>query len=186
MSFGKAGTGTHFDSAGHIIPGGRLVHQYPPHELIAPLLILPLPTQPSHPDNPLTPQHIVNFERLHGRIPPHCIVLIDSGWSSRWPHAEAVLNMDAGGVRRFPGVGGEAARMLVERGVRGVCVDTMSLDVGGDATFEAHRVLLGADLFGVENVRVVEGMPAVGATIVVAPLLLQGGSESPSRVYAFV
>ena len=47
-------------------------------------------------------------------------------------------------------------------------------------------MILGADLFGVENVKLVEGLPAVGATIVVAPLLLQGGSESPSRVYAFV
>ena len=59
-------------------------------------------------------------------------MVVDSGWSQRWPDPEAVLNFDAEGVRRFPGVGKEAAQLLVERGVKGVGVDTMSLDVGGE------------------------------------------------------
>ena len=113
-------------------------------------------------------------------------MLLNSGWTQRWPNAQAVLNVDGAGVRHFPGYSVEAAQLLLECGVVGLAVDSMSMDYGPSAEFEVHQVVLGADKYGVENVKVVDGLPEMGATAVVAPLLYEDGSESPCRMFAYV
>jgi len=65
-------------------------------------------------------------------------------------------------------------------------VDTLSIDYGPSVGFEVHHVVLGADKYGVENVKVVDGLPEMGATAIVSPLLYEDGSESPCRVFAYV
>jgi kynurenine formamidase len=187
FTFGKAGTGTHFDSANHVIPGRRRVHEYGPADLIGPVCVVDVRFHAEREaDYAVQPQDLLNFEREHGRIPKGSIVLMDSGWTERWPDPIRVLNMDSEGERRFPGFSAEAAALIVERGIKGLAVDTMSLDNGSNANLDAHRVILGADLYGVENVKIVAGLPAMGATLIVAPLKLQDGSESPTRVFAYV
>jgi len=52
--------------------------------------------------------------------------------------------------------------------------------------FPVHSFLLGADKYGVTSLRQLDRLPIVGATLVVAPLPIVGGTGSPSRVYAFV
>ena len=87
----------------------------------------------------------------------------------------------------FPGVEPDAARLLVRRGVAGVGIDTASLDPGACTSFEAHRVLLSAGIFGIENLRSSElsRVPPRGATVAALPLRLTGGSGAPVRVVAF-
>ena len=187
LDLSKAGTGTHFDSGGHIVAGKRRVHQYGPADLIAPLCVINVTASTERDaDYRLTPQDVHNYQRVHGPIPPASLVLLNSGWTRRWPDATAVLNVDTANVRHFPGYSVDAAVMLVELGVVGVAVDTMSIDYGPSAGFEVHHVVLGADKYGVENVKVVDGLPEMGATAVVCPLLYEDGSESPCRMFAHV
>ena len=183
----KAGTGTHFDSAGHIVAGRRRVHQYGPSELVAPLCVIDVSAAAERDaDYMLTPQDIHNFQRVHGPIPPASLVLLNSGWTNRWPNPTAVLNVDSANIRHFPGYSVDAATLLVSLGVVGVAVDTMSIDYGPSVGFDVHRVVLGADKYGVENVKIVDGLPEMGATAMVCPLLYEDGSESPCRVFAYV
>ena len=74
----------------------------------------------------------------------------------------------------------------MQRGVAAVGLDTASLDPGACKAFTAHRVLLAAGIYGIENLTNVAMLPAKGATVVVAPLKLAGGSGAPARVFAFV
>ena len=183
----KAGTGTHFDSAAHMVDGRRTVHQYGPSDLVAPLCVINVTASAERDaDYMLSPQDIHNYQRTHGPIPRAALVLLNSGWTRRWPDATAVLNVDAAKVRHFPGFSVEAATMLVGLGVVGVAVDTMSIDHGPSVGYEVHQVVLGADKYGVENVKVVEGLPEKGATAIVSPMLYEDGSESPCRVFAYV
>ena len=187
VDLAKAGSGTHFDSAGHIVHGGRRVHQYTPAELVAPLCVMDVTASAERDaDYRLTAQDVHNWQRVHGALPPASLVLLNSGWTQRWPDAKAVLNFDDAGVRHFPGYSVEAAELLLQLGVVGLAVDTMSIDYGRSEVFEVHQVVMGADKYGVENVKVVEGLPEVGATAVVSPMLYEDGSESPCRVYAYV
>lgn len=60
-----------------------------------------------------------------------------------------------------------------------------SLDAGSSQDFVAHRILLGAGIYGIENLNgEVENIPLTGATLQVMPMKITGGSGAPARVFA--
>ena len=62
-----------------------------------------------------------------------------------------------------------------------------SLDPGSSKTFEAHRILLGAGIYGIENLNSnIDALPALGASLIVMPMKLEGGSGAPARVVAAI
>lgn len=186
-TFRKAGVGTHMDAAGHVMPNRRMMHQYGPLDLISPLVVIDItPHAERNPDYGVQQQDITNFERQHGRIPPHSLVLMNSGWTQYWSDPTKYLGFDSDHVRHFPGFGAEATKLLVERDVNGVAVDTMSIDTGCNVELDTHQLMLGANKYGVENVKIVAGLPAIGATAIVSPLFVEGGSEAACRVFVYV
>ena len=80
----------------------------------------------------------------------------------------------------------EAAELLVSRKVRGVGLDTASLDYGSSKDFIVHRVLNGAGIYGLENVANLEKVPMTGATLIALPMKIKGGSGGPVRIVALV
>ena len=69
-------------------------------------------------------------------------------------------------------------------------VETVGIDSGQAGGFEppfpAHHFLLGADTYGLTSLQNLDRLPVTGATIVVAPLPIVGGTGSPTRVFALV
>jgi len=60
-----------------------------------------------------------------------------------------------------------------------------SLDPGCQKTFATHQVLLGAGVYGIENINSnIDLIPPVGATLFVMPMKITGGSGAPARVFA--
>jgi kynurenine formamidase len=86
----------------------------------------------------------------------------------------------------FPGIGADAARILVEREIDLVGLDTASLDYGPSRDFVAHRILNGANVPGIENLANLHRIPAKGATIVALPMKIEGGTGGPCRVIAIL
>jgi kynurenine formamidase len=70
--------------------------------------------------------------------------------------------------------------------VSGVGLDTPSIDYGPSQDFIAHRVLMGADLFALENLAGLEALPARGATLYALPMKIGGGSGAPVRALALL
>src|SRR6202042_3224235 len=91
------------------------------------------------------------WEALHGRIPGGAVVLLRTGWASRWPGQGRYPHLDGGPLRHFPGFSVEAARLLIERGAVGLGIDTLSIDYGPSKDVEVHRVTLPAGLYQLEN-----------------------------------
>ena len=80
----------------------------------------------------------------------------------------------------FPGLSEELARFLVEqRKVAAVGLDTPSLDYGQSKDFIVHRILLGANIPGFENVADLDLLAAKGAKVVALPAKIRGGSGAP-------
>ena len=73
-----------------------------------------------------------------------------------------------GRVRRpaLSGLPPDVAPLLLERGVAGVAVDTLSLDHGGSRDFAFHLAWLGAGRWGLECAANLGALPPTGATIV--------------------
>jgi len=70
--------------------------------------------------------------RIGYTIKPGDIVLIDTGWDSRWP--------DPSYFNTHPAMGLDATRMLVERGVRVIGIDTNGFDLPSAAMIEAFAM----------------------------------------------
>jgi kynurenine formamidase len=179
-------TGTHMDVPGHFIEGGRKSPDMTLDELIAPLVVIDISRRAAQdPDTVVEPDDLFRFERKHGRIPKGAVVAMNSGWEARAGSEAAYRNADASGVMHFPGFGTEATAWLWRRrGIGGIGVDTLSLDPGNATVFDTHLEILGADRYGIENLRNLSQVPASGATVTLGLIPWFEGSGGPCRAFA--
>jgi kynurenine formamidase len=179
--------GTHLDAPAHFPPGKLTVDEIPAKDLFGPAVVLDVRKESeTNADYRLSPDKITEWERKHGRVPSGAIVLLRTGWAERWPDVKRYRNQDDKGVMHFPGFSVESAKMLIERKVRGIGCDTLSIDYGGSKDFAVHKAVLGANLYQLENLADLSSLPESGAFLVVAPIKLEGGSGGPSRVFALL
>ncbi len=183
--------GTHLDAPIHFHDGGLTADRIPLERLIAAAVVIDVSAQAAaDPDYRLAPSDVEAFERAHGRIAAGSIVLLRTGWSTRWPDARPYLGDDRPGDAsnlHFPSFGADAARVLVdERRVAVLGADVASIDYGPSTDFMVHRVAAAAGVPGLENLTNLDRLPATGAVVAALPLKIAGGSGGPARVVAFV
>jgi kynurenine formamidase len=182
--------GTHIDSPVHFAEGQTTTEAIALRQLIGPAVVIDVVKQcTANRDYLLTRDDIAAWEKAHGRIPAGAIVVVRTGWSARWPDRARYMGTAVeGDVKNlhFPGISPEAAKLLVERRVDGVGIDTASLDHGPSTDFLAHRALNGAGIYGLENLAGLDRLPAAGATIVALPMKIRNGTGGPVRVIAIL
>jgi len=179
--------GTHLDAPAHFPPGKTTVDQIPVKQLFGPAVVIDVRAESrKDADYLLGAARVEEWEKLHGRIPEGAIVLMRTGWASRWPDVQKYRNQDAQGKMHFPGFSPEAAKLLIERKVSGLGCDTLSIDYGVSSDYAVHRLALGAGLYHLENLADMSELPETGAFLIVAPIKLEGGSGGPVRVFALL
>jgi len=155
--------GTHIDAPYHFAQGGESVAEIPVDHLIGRAVVIDIATKAAaDPDYTLKPEDVTAWEAEHGTVPAGAIVLLRTGWSSRWPNKRAYLGDDTPGDAshlHFPSYGAEAARLLVERGAAVLGVDTASVDHGPSKDYFVHRVLGAANVVGLENLMNLDRVP---------------------------
>jgi kynurenine formamidase len=177
--------GTHLDAPAHFPPGKTTVDEIPAKQLMGPAVVVDVRAEGAKDaDYQLPAARVAEWEKRHGRIPEGAIVLLRTGWASRWPDAKRYRNQDTQGKMHFPGFSAEAAKLLLERKVSALGCDTMSIDYGASGDFAVHHLALGAGLYHLENLADLGELPETGAFLIVAPIKLQGGSGGPVRVFA--
>jgi kynurenine formamidase len=179
--------GTHMDAPLHFAPGKASIAEIPVTHFFGPAEVIDVRDEAAKdPDYRLTVARVEKWEAAHGRIPAGAIVLLRTGWASRWPDQKRYRNQDAQGVMHFPGFGAESAKLLVGRGAVGLGIDTLSIDYGASKDFEVHHVDLPAGLYNLENLANLDQLPATGAFLIAAPIKMEGGSGGPCRVFAIL
>jgi len=179
--------GTHMDAPAHFPPGTTTVDRIPAEKFFGPAVILDVRSESDRdPDYQLTVKRIEAWEANHGKIPAGAIVLLRSGWASRWPDVARYRNQDANGKMHFPGFSVEAAKLLLQRKVSGLGCDTLSIDPGNSSNFPVHHLVLGAGVYQLENLADLKDLPESGAFLIAAPIKLEGGSGGPVRVFALM
>lgn len=182
--------GTHLDAPIHFAEVRAAVDQIPPERLLAPAAVIDVSSQAARdPDYRLRSADVDAWEQAHGRLPRGAIVLLRTGWGARWPDRKRYLGDDTPGEAsrlHFPSYGPEAARLLVERGVAALGVDTASIDHGPSQDFIVHQIAAAADVPGLENVARLEQLPEWGAWLLALPMKIAGGSGGPVRILALV
>ena len=179
--------GTHLDAPAHFTKGGATVEKIAPEKLFAPAVVLDVRAEGARNADYLLPiAKIAAWEKAHGRIPAGAIVLLRTGWAARWPDQARYRNADAAGAMHFPGFSVEAVKLLLERKVVGLGIDALSIDYGASKDFAAHTLSHASGLYHLENLADLSALPESGATLIVAPIKLEGGSGGPARVFALL
>lgn len=181
-------TGTHLDAPAHFGKGLPTVDEIPPTRLVSQGILIDVQAKSSaNPDYVLALVDLQDWEKANGRIPARSLVILNTGWHQRWENPDRYLNRDESGAMHFPGFSAEAVRYLLkERDVNGIGIDTASIDPGKSATFEAHKALLQAGRYQIENLDSLNLLPARGFSVIVAPMKISRGSGAPARVFAIV
>lgn len=180
-------TGTHVDAPAHFVEGQPSIDQIPLSRLIVPAVVVDVQDKVAdNPDYELTAADIEAWESAHGRIPENALVILNSGWHKRFGDAKQYVNQDDADVMHFPGYHPDAARVLLDRDVAGVGIDTLSLDHGPSKTFAFHVEMLKAGKYQIENLANLDALPATGATVVVGVLPVKDGSQAQARVIALL
>ncbi|NKB35939.1 MAG: cyclase family protein [Gammaproteobacteria bacterium] len=181
--------GTHVDSPSHFAvgKGKRTIDQLPLNELVLPVLMIDVEKKAGlNSDYLLSVEDIQRWESQHGRIESGVLVVMHTGWHRKFSEPGTYVNQDKDGVLHFPGYSVPAARLLLERDVAGIGIDTMSLDAGNDLSFPVHNVMLAENKYQIENMNNLDLLPPRGATVVIGVLPVRGGSQAQARIFGLI
>lgn len=152
-------SGTHIDAPLHFITGGKSIDQYAPDDFI-------LPAQVVHVEGPCIDRE--TLERC--AIQPVPAVLLKTRNSS-------VDRVDPDSAAYLSKSGAE---FLVERKVRLVGIDYVTIEKISDNTFPAHYALLGSGILIVESLLLKAIEPGL-YTLICLPLKIARGDGAPVR-----
>jgi len=175
-------TGTHLDAPAHFHEGGETVEGIPVADLVCEAAVLGVREACSRDHDYLVSEaDVLDHERAHGPIGSRMAVLVLTGWSKFLRESGRYVE-----DLHYPGLGPEATRLLVERGVIGIGIDTLSVDAGISTEFPVHHIALPAGLWQLEGLVQLEQLPPRGALLVVGAPRLVGGSGVPARPLALL
>lgn len=183
--------GTHLDAPSHFAEGRNTAEAIPLSRLIAPAAVVDVSDRATA-DYLISVADLTSWEAAHGRIDTGTILLVRTGWDSRYSDRTAYLGTALTGPEavpalHFPGLSAEAAQWLVDnRSIAAFGLDTPSVDYGQSTDFRAHVILYAANIPGFENVANLGQLPATGSYVVALPMKIENGSGGPLRIVAFV
>ncbi len=183
-----AGAGTHMDAPSHFFQNADNIADIPLDRLIVPVAVLDLSSQ-MRPDFFVQPEDILRYENSWGKILPGTLVLAYTGWEQFWKKNDRYRNPDSSGKMHFPGFHVDAAELLLERGITGIGIDTLSPDGSNNAPenkFPVHECILGAGKYIIENAAHLSKMPPYGAYAIAMPLKIVVGAESAIRLVGLI
>jgi len=185
-------TGTHLDAPNHWVSGKDLpdVAQIPPQRLVGPAVVIDRAVDvAANPDYLLDVADLEEWQSVHGTLPARGWLLYRTGWSRHGDDPASFANADDAGPHT-PGFTPAAARYLAATGLLGVGVETVGTDAGQaggfDPPYPCHNMLLGANKYGLTQLRNLDRLPVTGSIVIAAPLPIAGGSGSPARVLALI
>jgi kynurenine formamidase len=177
----------------HFHDGRQTVDEVPLDRLLGEAVVIDVRKAcAADPDYEITPGDLFAWEERTGRRLIDVIVLLRTGWATRWPDRLRYLGTEARGAEgvaqlHFPGLSPEPARWLVEqRRPKAVGIDTASIDHGPSTQFGAHVALCGGNVPIFENVADLGRLPERGAFVAALPMKIGGGSGGPLRIVAHV
>ncbi len=174
-----AGIGTHMDAPAHCDPAGKTIDAISLNDCLAPCIVIDI-SEKAHEMYLCSVQDILDFEKQYRPIQPGDFVIIRTGWARHWSSSEQYRNN-----LQFPSVSKEAAQLLIERDIVGLGIDTLGPDTA-ESGYPVHQIILSQGKYLVENAANADLLPPVGSYILIAPLLVSGGTEAPIRLIGFI
>jgi kynurenine formamidase len=180
-------TGTHWGAPGHFNAGEPLADDLDPNDLFLPAVKIDLRAKcAANADYEVTVADLEAWERRYGRIPDESMVIIWTGWESRWG-TPAFPNADADGVMHQPGFALETVQWLVDTGRighnGGTGTDTFGPDAGSDTSYAVSLLVYRRHRISLEILANLGNLPPHGAHILCGGSINKAGSGSTATIY---
>lgn len=178
--------GTHIDAPSHFVAGQPNLEGLAVDDFVVPIAVVDVleRARRDH-DYALTPDDLLAWERRHGRLPKNAAVFMRSGWDKFVDAPAEFLGTDSSGTLHFPGFAPDTCEFLLrERQISGIGVETISIDIGPDRQYKAHKALFAGGKWAIENIANLERVPPSGATAIIGAIPVVMASGSPIRLFA--
>jgi arylformamidase len=169
-------TGTHVDAPFHHDDDAATIDQIPIERFAGPALFMDLREQ-VEPAMEIGPAQLDSWL---GELRPGDFAILVTGWGDKRGLTEEFL-------KRWPYLGGDGARLLLDHGVAGVGIDALSIGGWGgpEKGVPAHQVLLDAGKPIFEELHVPDPLAGRRAFLTAFPVLLEGCGGAPVRAVAW-
>lgn len=105
-------------------------------------------------------------------------VIIRTGWDRYWGMDEY--------YQEFPVLTKEATEYIVQKKIRGIGLDTISLDSMKDSLLQNHRIVLSSDMVIIENLTGLEVFGEELFTVYFMPLKYKAADGAPIRAFGSI
>jgi len=165
-------TGTHMDAPAHMILDGNTLDQLPIEHFVGKAVVVDCRAVK---DNEITLELLMKYEK---QINQSEFVLFCTGWSERWGNKNY--------FEEFPALTLEAADWISKKGLKGVGLDAISIDLMSSEDFEVHQVLFNENMVVVENLNALERLLDQTFIFSCYPLKIIEADGSPVRAVAIL
>lgn len=159
-------TGTHLDAPAHILKGGSTLDMFSVDAFIGQAAVI---------DVSGVTDRIEKSDLLHVAedIAYLDFVIFRTGWEGRWGKDTYFSD--------FPTLDPDAAQWLTGFRLKGIGFDCISADPADTVVFDIHKIVLGAGMIIIENLRGLDALPDRMFRFAAFPLKLKDGDGSPVR-----
>lgn len=163
-------TGTHIDAPAHMLEGGEHLDDLDIDHFIGSATVLDFSN--------LTTEFIdvEMLKSFEDRLKKVEFVIIKTGWSKYWGNKRYFED--------FPSLTEEAASWLSKFNLKGVGIDTISIDSIKSSSFAIHKILLSNKILIIENLTNLEQISNEFFILSVLPLRSEEADGSPVRAIA--
>jgi len=157
--------GTHIDAPAHMVPGGKTLDEFPVSFFAGSAVIIKIPPG----TRLIGKEFLMGFQR---KIEVSDFVLFNTGWHRRWNTPEFCLD--------YPVMDADSAGWICSFPLKGIGVDTISVDPAGSVHWPVHIQILSRGMVIIENLIFNEGIPDEGEFFCF-PLKIEMADGSPVR-----
>lgn len=161
-------TGTHMDSPAHILKSGVTLDQIPVEQFYGTARVVDVSKAAG---TQIDIEHIRCLD--YGDID---FVLLYTGWCYKWGTPEYFSD--------FPVLSLEAADYLKRQGIKGVGMDTISVDPVHSTDFAIHKIFLQNNIVIIENLTNLRDLSGKNFILSCFPLKIAASDGSPVRAVA--
>jgi arylformamidase len=166
-------TGTHMDAPSHLLDRGETLDQLSVNHFFGTGLCI---------DIGMTPPGRIEWtmlQRFQKELSHSDFVLLRTGWGQYWGAARYFQD--------YPVLSAAATTRLAEFNLKGVGVDTLSVDKEDTTDYPVHRTLLENHILIIENLAHLDRLPeGLFGQLYCLPLHIGASDGAPTRVVAFI
>ena len=173
LLFLSSHTGTHLDAPYHFVKNGLKINQIPLERLVGKGIIIKLKKSKN---TPITKSDIIQFEKKNGTIPNHSSVFFYTDWQKNLKKQNYFTEN--------PGLDTSSANYLASKKINLAGIDSPSIDLGKNESFNVHQILSKNNILIVENLANMNKIKSKEFSFTILPLKLKDATGSPVRAIA--